>query len=181
MRIAVIGPQNTGKTTFLKDFLKEWNHYKTPQKTYRDVVEEKGLKINQLTNVESQKAIRDFLYSQIKQNKEHNIIFDRCLIDNFVYTYLAYEQGEIPKKFVEESEEMMKDSLKYIDMYLFIPTSVSVQLVNDVLRDIDTAYIDAVNNCFLKMLFDLSKKNHISIKVISGSREERIRQVKNII
>lgn len=181
MRIAVIGPQNTGKSTFVEDFLKEFSHYKTTNKTYRDVVREKNLKINQLTSAESQREIRDFMCSEIIENKEHNIIFDRCLIDNFVYTTLGYEQGEISKKFVDESEEVMKDSLKYVDLYLFIPTSVSVPLVCDDQRDIDTTYIDATNNCFLRVLFGLIKKDHINVKVISGNRLERIKQVKKLI
>lgn len=181
MRIAVIGPQNTGKSTFIKDFLKEFPHYITQIETYRDVVEKSGLNINQLTNVDSQKAIRDFMFSQIKNNKEHNFIFDRCLIDNYVYTYVKYEQGEISKSFVEETEEILLDSLKYIDLYLFIPTSASVELVNDGTRDIDTLYIDAVNNNFLRILFELSKKHNINVKVISGDRNERIKQVKKIV
>lgn len=181
MRIAVIGPQNTGKSTFIKDFLKEFPNYKTADRVYRDVVEEKGLTINQKTNENSQREIRDFMRPIIVENKEHNIIFDRSLIDNFVYTTLGYEQGNINKNFVDESEDVMKDSLKYVDLYLFIPTSVSVPLVNDDLRDIDTAFIDATNNCFLRVLFDLIKNNHISVKVISGSRSERIKQVKRLI
>ena len=181
MRIAVIGPQNTGKSTFIKDFLKEFSHYKVQNKTYRDVVKEKGLSINQLTGLDSQKAIRDFMFSQIKENKEHNFIFDRCLIDNYVYTYVKYEQGEISKKFVEETEKLLIDSLKYIDIYFFIPTSASVALVNDGTRDVDTLYIDAVNNAFLSILFELSKKHNINVKVISGTREHRIKQVKKIV
>lgn len=181
MRIAVIGPQNTGKSTFINDFLTEFPHYKTQNKTYRDVIEKHGLSINQLTGIDSQKAIRDFMYSQIKENRNHDFIFDRCLIDNYVYTYVKYEQGEISKKFVEETEEMLLGSLKFIDVYFFIPTSASIALVNDGTRDIDTLYIDVVNNNFLKILFELSKKHNINIKVISGTREDRIKQVKKIV
>ena len=60
MRIAVIGPQNTGKSTFIKDFLNEFSHYTTPEETYRTVIEDKDLAVNQKTSLESQKEIRDF-------------------------------------------------------------------------------------------------------------------------
>ena len=181
MRIAVIGPQNTGKSTFIKDFLNEFSHYTTPEETYRTVIEDKDLAVNQKTSLESQKEIRDFMFGQLRHNTKYNVIFDRCMIDNYVYTYVQYEKGEIPKWFVEESESMMIDTLRTVDIYLFIPTAVSVPLVDDGTRDITASYIDNVNNQFLKTLFELSRKHHITIKVISGTREERIGQVKKLI
>jgi nicotinamide riboside kinase len=181
MRIAVIGPQNTGKSTFIQDFLKEFPHYTTPETTYRDLVEEKKLEVNQETNVESQKEIRDFLFGQLRHNTAYNVIFDRCLIDNYVYTSVQYEAGTIPKWFVDETDAMMRDTLQAVDLYLFIPTAVSVPLVDDGTRDITAKYIDTVNNHFLKILFELSRKYSISIKVLSGSREERVEQIKKLI
>ncbi len=181
MKIAVMGPQNTGKSTFIKDFLKNFPNYTTPFETYRDVVRKEDLIINQKSSIESQKSIRNFLFTQIKTNIEKNIVFDRCVIDNYVYTYVQYESGLIPKTFVDESYKMLLDGLEYIDMYIFIPAAVSVTLVNDELRDTDKNYIDAVNHHFLRVLFQLSKEQNINIKVISGNREQRIEQIKHIV
>ncbi len=181
MRIAVIGPQNTGKSTFIQDFLREFPHYKTPTETYRDVIESKKLPVNQKTSLESQKEIRDFIFGQMRHNKEYNIIFDRSMIDNYVYTYAQYEKGTIPKWFVEETEAMMNDTLQAVDMYLFIPTAISVPLVDDCTRDIAASYIDTINHIFLKTIFDISRTHHITFKVVSGTREERIHQVQRLI
>jgi nicotinamide riboside kinase len=181
MRIAVIGPQNTGKSTFVSDFIKEFSHYVTPKETYRDVIESRGLIVNQKSSLESQKEIRDFMFGQVRHNLEYNIIFDRCLIDNYVYTCAQYEKGEIPKWFIDETESMMRDTLRLVDLFLYIPTSVSVPLIDDTTRDITASYIDAINHIFLKTLFDLTRKDHISVKVISGSRKERIEQIKKLI
>jgi nicotinamide riboside kinase len=181
MRVAVFGPQNTGKSTFIQDFIQEFHHYKTPSETYRDVIENNQLEINQKTGLESQKAIRDFMFGQLRHNTEYNIIFDRCLIDNFMYTSVAYEAGNIPKWFVDETYAMMIDTLQSVDMYLFIPTSVSIPLVEDGTRDVTKSYIDTVNTQFLKIIFDLIRTHHITVKVISGTRKERIDQVKKII
>lgn len=181
MRIAVLGPQNTGKSTFVGDFLKEFSHYVSPEKTYRDVIEENNLDVNQLSSLEAQKQIRDFMFAQMRNNNEYNVIFDRCMIDNYVYTYVQYEKGQIEKWFVEETEAMMLATLTEADVYLFIPTAVSVPLVADQTRDIDTSYIDTVNHHFLRIILDLSRRYHITVKVISGNRKERIDQVKRII
>ena len=103
------------------------------------------------------------------------------MIDNYVYTYVQYEKGEIPKWFVEETESMMIDTLRSVDLYLFIPTALSVPLLDDGTRDVTPSYIDTVNNQFLRILFELSRKHHITIKVISGTPEERIEQIKKLI
>lgn len=181
MRIAVIGPQNTGKSTFIQDFLQAFPHYKSPERSYRDVIEENHLDINQSSNIESQKAIRDFMFGELRHNTEYNIVFDRCMIDNYVYTYALYQEGMIPKWFLDETEAMMKDLLQTVDLYLFIPTAVSVPLVDDGTRDITASYIDTVNNLFLKTLFELIRANHITVKVISGSREDRITEIKKLV
>lgn len=181
MRIAVIGPQNTGKSTFIADFRTVFPHYKVPERTYRDVIEEKGLAINQVTTAESQRMIRDFMYREMSQNVEPNSIFDRCLIDNYVYSSVQYERGTIEKSFIEETKRMMHEQLSMVDLYLFIPTAVSIPLVEDGVRDTTASYIDAVNDMFLRTLFELVRTHHITVKVISGTREERIDQVKRLI
>lgn len=178
MRIAVIGPQNTGKSTFIKDFLAAFPQYTTPRETYRDVVKAKGLAINQKTNQESQKFIRDFLFEQIVNNNNENILFDRCVIDNLVYTLVQKEKGVIEDDFIAETRTMMKDSLKHLDAILFIPTTVAIALVDDEIRDIDPVFIDQVNRIFLEVLFVLARESSIPIVTVSGSREGRILRVK---
>ena len=38
MRIAISGTASTGKTTLIKDMVKEWPTYTAPTKTYRDLL-----------------------------------------------------------------------------------------------------------------------------------------------
>jgi GTPase SAR1 family protein len=181
MRIAVVGAQNVGKTTFVKDFVSAFPNYSTPNVSYRDVVLAKGLKINQETTVESQLAIRDFIYSLISESKEENIIFDRCLIDNFVYSYCAFLKGNIKDEFINESKEKVFEHLKYLDQIIFIPTALNINLEDDKLRDTDKNFVDLVNRVFIEILLEIASKNIIPIKVISGAREERVGQIKNLV
>ena len=177
MRIAVIGPQNTGKSTFVADFLKEFSTYATPTETYRDMVKRKGLAINQKTNEESQRLIRDFLAEQVAEDKTKDILFDRCVLDNYVYTYAQYEKGLIDEAFLRESEKVMYKNLDDLDVLILIPTAVSVPLVNDTLRDTDTVFIDRINCIFLETLFTVAHRSMVKIIAIAGTREQRIAQV----
>jgi predicted ATPase len=178
MRIAVTGPQNTGKTTFIQDFLTAYPNYIHPERTYRDVVREKNLQINQLTGEESQKSILDFLYEQIMETPGDNVIFDRCVIDNYAYTYSAYLKGNVSKELVMITKRKMFESLRLIDTLLFIPTAACVPLVQDDQRDIDVEYIDLINKTFIETLFDVATRTHIPILVVTGTREERIKHLK---
>ncbi|MEN9852238.1 MAG: hypothetical protein RI996_181 [Candidatus Parcubacteria bacterium] len=173
MKLAVIGPQNTGKSTFVQDFLAAFPKYSTPSTTYRDIVTDKKLSINQLTDTDSQKHIRDFLYDQVVHVDEHTVL-DRCVIDNYMYTLWAFKEGNTTMEFVEETKRMMIDSLPYIDTYIFIPTTVAVKLVDDTLRDTSVSYVDTINRYFIETLFELVQTYHIRVVVISGSRQERI-------
>lgn len=181
MRIAVTGPQNTGKSTFVNDFLGAFSHYVTPDKSYREHVTAIGLPVNQGSNEDSQGAILDFLFDQIVNFDGKNVIFDRCVVDNYAYTYAAYLQGRVTKAFVLHTKRRMLEHLRHLDALFFIPTAAGVKLVEDKLRDIDTDFIDLINRTFVESLFDISHRTHIPIFVITGNREDRIQQVKNHI
>jgi len=181
MRIAVIGPQNAGKTTFIKDFLKEFTSYETTKDTYRDHVAEIGLPINQETNESSQRAILDFLYNQTIDNRNENVIFDRCVVDNYVYTHSAYLRGRASKELLLLTEGKMYDQLTQLDCLVFIPTSAGVKLENDSFRDIDTGFVDAINRLFIEALLDIAGRTSMTIFVVTGNREERVSIVRQKI
>jgi len=181
MRLAVTGPQNTGKTTFIKDFLSAFPNYITPEETYRDVVRKNRLKLNRITTKNSQKTIRDFLYKQTTENKQKNIIFDRCVLDNLIYSLYQYEIGNFKKEFINKTRKMVYDSLKNLDGLIFIPTSVAVVLADDGERDINKEYIDAINRLFVSEILEVARKTKIKIFTITGNRETRIKHIGNLI
>jgi len=181
MRIAVIGPQNTGKTTFIKDFVQNFPEYITPEITYRDVVAKQNLAINQGANEESQMVITNFLFDQITNNKEQNIIFDRCVIDNYVYASYLHELGRFGPEIIQKIKSMALEHLPNLDVLILIPTALGVVLVDDKTRDTDNAFIDAVNRLFIDILLEISQKSEVKIITVTGNREKRIELVKKAL
>ena len=78
MRIAISGTACQGKSTLIKDFKEKWPSYKSPDKTYRDIITEQNLEHSSTTNKETQMAILDFMIDELqKTSKGDKVIFDR--------------------------------------------------------------------------------------------------------
>ena len=78
MKIAFVGTQCNGKTTLIEKFLNNWPMYKRPEKTYRDIISEKKIKLNQKGDEKSQRLILDALIDETQlacASKDDNIVF----------------------------------------------------------------------------------------------------------
>lgn len=181
MRIAVVGPQNVGKTTFIKDFIFAHPEYTTHAVSYREIIEREKLTINQETDESSQGVIMSFLAELINNNGEKDVIFDRAVIDNLAYSLSAFSRGKVSAEFIENTRKVMYGNFKHLDAIFFIPASLLVELKDDKFRDTDRKFIDQVNRIFIEILLEVATKNVIPIKVLSGTREERVEQIKKYI
>ena len=186
MKICATSAQGLGKTTYIQDFLKEWPMYKTPEKTYRDVIKEKGLVINESGTEESQKIILDVLVDQaIEYSKDDNVILDRCVLDNLAYTTWLSLTDKVSEKFLEETKDIVRETLKLYDVIFFFPISKfnNIPLVADGLRSVDPQYREEID--FIFKLFQQSylksdgrvfpKDECPALIELYGSREERIK------
>jgi len=155
MKLAVVGTQCIGKSTYIKDFLNKWKMYTTPEKTYRDVVKEKNIPINRLGDEESQQIILDFLIDQAMScSKTENVIFDRCILDNLAYSSWLHLNDKVSEKFLDKSRLLVRETLKMFDIIFFLPiTKMSpVALVEDGVRDTDPVYREEIDNIFKAFL-----------------------------
>ncbi len=76
MRIAFSGTGNSGKSTMVKSFLHTWKQYETPEKTYRDILEEEDLTHSTETTTETQNKILDFMVDQVMgYGKDDKVVF----------------------------------------------------------------------------------------------------------
>jgi hypothetical protein len=188
--ISVSGAQGVGKTTFINDFIATWPMYKTPERTYRDIIKERGLSINKETSKESQKIILDSIVESIDQYSRSTdyVIFDRSPLDNLVYSLWALEhnKSDIDDEFISECIQVCRECLRKLDIMLFLPLT-KYNSVNDIeevkeTRDSDPVYQQEINTLFMG-LRDLRERGDDAFFVredcgpiieVFGTPEERI-------
>lgn len=153
MRIAISGTSNQGKSTLINDFLKTWPNYKTESKTYRDVLKEQKLPHSKKTTKDIQWKILNLMVEELQRYKKNDyVIFDRCPLDNIIYSLWACEkkQGKIDEKFISKCIPVVRESLKHLDIIFFLPiTKVSpVEIKENGARETDTVYINEIDALF---------------------------------
>ena len=157
MRIAISGTTGIGKSTLINDFLNNWSSYKTPDSSYRDVLKDKNYPHSKNCNKEGQWAILNSMLDEMqKYSKDDKVIFDRCPWDMLVYSLWASEKGssDIDKEFIDKIIPIVKNSLKNLDLILFIPISKHspVAIEDNGKRETDPDYIAEIDWIF-KALF----------------------------
>lgn len=151
MRISFSGTANTGKSTMVKSFLHTWTNYNTPEKTYRDALQEKGLAHSSKTTPETQTVVLDFLVDQIQGKKvTDNYVYDRCPLDAVAYTMWANGKGieGFTDEFVEKQITMSREALRSLDIIFMTRFSEKFKVVDDGTRDTDIEFIKEMDNIF---------------------------------
>ena len=188
MRIAISGTASQGKTTLINDFMSVWTQYETPETTYRCKLEK--CSHSSQTTPGTQWDILDFMTEQIQSyRKGEHVIFDRCPLDNMVYSLWANEKGieGFNDGFIQKCIPLVRESMKFLDIIFFIPiTNVApVEIEDDGVRDTDTEYINEIDYIFkgmYKQWLSLESKffpsdDNPAIIEIFGSREERVKMI----
>ena len=155
MRIAFSGTANSGKSTLVKSFLYTWTNYETPKKTYRDVLEEKGLEHSSKTTTETQTAVLDFLIDSIQgKTLKDKIVYDRCPLDAVAYTMWANGKGieGFTDEFVENQITMSKEALRSLDIIFMTRFNEDIMKVeDDGTRDANLEFIKEMDNIFYSL------------------------------
>ena len=187
MRISITGTACQGKSTLIKDMLSEWTNYKTPENTYRSLINKD--KHSRKTTEEVQwKILNHMVDEQQKYRSGDKVLFDRCPLDNIAYTIWANAKGNISDEFVEKCIPIIKESMKFLDIIFYIPITQHnpVDISDDGTRDADKYYIEEIDH-ILKNLYGqwredtdvfFQKDDKPAIIEIFGSPQERIEMIK---
>lgn len=142
MKVACIGTHNTGKTTFIREAIAAKPQYVTPVRTYRDVIKERKLPINETTTLRTQMAIFRSLEYMFYTNTQPNILFDRSPLDAFVYTMALADATQDPE--TRRGAQLMAlevvDLMSKVDHIFYFRIDPSIPLVADGTRSTDPEY-----------------------------------------
>lgn len=153
MRIAIVGSACQGKTTLVNDIIKNWPVYTAHQSSYRKAIREKNLPINKETNQNTQLEILNCLINDLKgYSNTDNVIFDRCPLDNIVYSLWsnAKNESDIDDEFIKKCIPLVQESMHNLDIIFFLPiTSVApVPITERAEREVDPTFIQEIDNIF---------------------------------
>ena len=155
MRIAFTGTANSGKSTMVKSFLHTWTDYNTPTKTYRDVLEEKGLEHSSKTTTETQTAVLDHLIDTVQgKGLKDKYVYDRCPLDAVAYTMWANgkEIEGFTDEFTENQIAMSREALRSLDIIFMTRFNENTMTVEaDGLRDANLEFIKEMDNIFYSL------------------------------
>ena len=154
MRVAFSGTGNSGKTTLLRSFLYTWTGYTTPEKTYREVLQEKELPHSSELTTETQESILNFMVDDVQQaSKDDKVVYDRCPLDAIAYSMWAHDKKVegFTKEFVTKQINLMRESMRSIDIIFLCRFDPNQAIQDDGFRDTDKKFIVEVDNIFYSL------------------------------
>lgn len=196
MRIAIVGAQCVGKTTLFNTFKSYWPMYESPDKTYREIIKEKNLTLNENGTMSSQTVIRDVLADIAMANSgKEKTIHDRCVLDNLVYTFWLAEHGKFTEtdneveEFITQSILITKECLKFYDIIFWLPVNPNIPVEESENRSQNEEFREEINNIFYGVhesykknsgiIFD--KEDQPAFIVLEGDLDKKISDIKEYI
>ncbi len=173
MKIGLCGTMSVGKTTLVKA-LKETKQFKnynfaTERSKY---LNDLGIPLNTDSTLKGQTV---FLAERCAELMHNNIITDRTVIDVMAFTINAKSINQDEK---DKFEEYAKDFISEYD-YIFYISPYGIPIENNGVRETDEHYRDIIDFTITTLIKRYGHRCPV-VEKISGSTDERIKQILNI-
>jgi hypothetical protein len=188
MRIAISGSACQGKSTLIDDIIKKWPMYKRSEESYRKIIKEENIPLNTEVTEDGQWRILNCLLDDIQKTSANDyVLFDRCPLDNLVYSLWANSKDttKISDEFIKKCIPLVKETMHSLDIIFFTPITKFSPIPKEAreTRNIDEEYIKEIDNLFKAIERGYTKtgaspffpdEDRPPIIEIFGAREERI-------
>lgn len=182
MKIAFSGTQCVGKTTTL-DLIKRTfkngesdnfpilKNHKFGMSNTKISTPDYNLPLSEQSTDISQTLI---LSNFIKDSFTNNLISDRCILDNMVYTELQFNENKCSSELYNLTKKLYNELINNYDFIFYFPPEIDIidngiRSVNEKYRNklhkIFLRYIDGLNNCF----------------IITGEPKLKVKKISNIV
>lgn len=174
MKIGFCGTMSVGKSTLVKALKKlpEFKEYKFETEKSKEI-RDKGVKLNTDSTLLGQMIFANYRAEELL---EDNIITDRTIIDVMAFTKLAKSISHLEK---EQFCDLYKNLIEEYD-YIFYISPEGIEIEDNGIRTIDPIYREDID-WVIKRLIDRYSYMFKNYHEISGSTEERIKKIKEII
>lgn len=192
VRIAISGSHSLGKSTFVHDWVHQHPEYIREEEPYRALRDWYAIEFKDgSTRLHNGIQLH---YNASRVNRYHdsqdNVIFDRAPVDYIAYSQYTANQGttDICDAFVDALVPTVRDSLRFLDVLVFIPISEQwpIAMEDDGIRPVDLAYRDEVDELFKQIYrqqrWQVMPTEQVPLLVeLSGSRTDRVKQLEDTI
>jgi thymidylate kinase len=188
MKIAIMGCQNNGKSTLIKEFLKRWPMYKEVKSSYRNLIRTGKVTNNQKGTEESQKAILNCIIDDTQKataKGDDFLVFDRCVMDNIAYSLWLNEKGKVSDEFIMDTKRIAFEAIRAFDIIFYLPLREEIKITPKKGRDIDPVYRQEIDNIFRAIVGTYEKSAGIffpkedcpAVITLEGPPDLRIEQI----
>lgn len=176
MLISLTGSQSSGKSTLLGRMAIEWPQWEYIPEVTRRIKRVFDLPINeQGSEVVQMLIMGDHLINAFSKPKFENTVLDRCSLDGLVYTHWLCDNMGLPMGVYNYAYLAYEKTIEKYD-YIFYTDPADVLLVDDGERSINVEFRDQIIE-----LFDKYKSNLSNVITVSGTIEERLQKIKEIL
>lgn len=191
MRISISGTACQGKSTLIDDIIKKWPMYKRSEESYRKLIKEENVPLNDQVTEDGQWRILNCLIDDIqKTSADDFILFDRGPLDNLVYSLWANSKNttQISDEFIKKCIPLVKETMHSLDIIFFTPITKFSPIPKEAResRNIDEEYIKEIDNIFKAIEHSYTRtgsspffpdEDRPPIIEVFGGREERIAMI----
>ena len=180
--IAFTGPGCSGKTTLIKclDFNKFINGQVCHINSHTRELKHKGFPINSEGSDDTQIMITLKHYENVKNDLGMNCIFDRCVLDGFVYTKWLWRKNQVSNYVKNFAEGVYLNNIKKYDILFYcVPDFEYTKDKDRNSNEQDIEVIKAIYDDEIRILENTLYGKETRIVRLTNSVEERKKVVEN--